>query len=479
MPVPLDHLLAGMPAAREVPATEIAALARAANRVLVVLDDDPTGTQSVHDLPVVLDWSIASLTWALRQGAPAVFVLTNTRSLDAGDAERRNRDAARAAFAAAAVAGVDIALVSRSDSTLRGHFPLEPLALAEEVEQARGIPVDGLVVVPAFGDAGRITVDSIHYAGNPIEGYTPVGETEFARDATFGYRSSDLREWIQEKSGGRYAAADVARIDLRTLRTDPEGVVAALTALTDRQPIVCDIVDEFDLRRLATALYAAQAAGSTLVFRVGPPFVRALIGQPARQPLQPADITEIRGGAMEASGGLVVVGSHVSLTTRQLEELLARDRPAQAELDVAVISGGDPQALDAHVAAVAAQVAAALTRGNVVLSTSRTLARTEDPRESLAIARSVSNAVVSVVQRVLAARAPRFVVAKGGITASDVAARGLSIERAMVRGSLLPGMVSLWEPMDGPARCIPYAVFPGNVGDPGSLAEIVRTLSAS
>ena len=38
----------------------------------------------------------------------------------------------------------------------------------------------------------RQTLNSIHYAGNAATGYVPVGETEFARDATFGYRSSCL-----------------------------------------------------------------------------------------------------------------------------------------------------------------------------------------------------------------------------------------------------------------------------------------------
>ena len=71
----------------------------------------------------------------------------------------------------------------------------------------------------------------------------------------------------------------------------------------------------------------------------------------------------------------------------------------------------------------------------------------------------------------------RFVVAKGGITASDVAARGLSIRRAMVRGTVLPGIVSLWEPVDGPARGIPFVVFAGNVGGPEALADVVDTLS--
>jgi len=477
VPVTLDQLLTGAPQGRAVPAAEVAALASASDRVLVVLDDDPTGTQSVANLPVLMNWTVESLVWALSQGAPAVYVMTNSRSLGPADAEQRNREVARAAFEAAAQVGVRVDFVSRSDSTLRGHFPLEPDTLAQEVLAATSHPVDGVVVIPAFGEAGRITVDAIHYAGSVADGYTPAGETEFAKDATFGYAASDLRDWVQEKTGGRVGAADVAWIPLATLRTDPAATVAILAGLRDAQPLVCDIVDENDLRLLAVALYTAEAQGKRFIYRVGPPFGRAIIGQDVTPPLEPADIAAIRAGglAQEATGGLIVVGSHVSMTTRQLAALVEADRPVELEIDVATVLSAQ---VDDHIAEVTARAVEALAGGNVVVRTSRTLVRTDDADESLAIARRVSTAVITVVAGVLAQRPPRFVVAKGGITSSDVAARGLSIERAMVRGPMLPGIVSLWEPIDGPARGIPYIVFAGNVGGPSSLAEVVHKLSA-
>ena len=124
------------------------------------------------------------------------------------------------------------------------------------------------------------------------------------------------------------------------------------------------------------------------------------------------------------------------------------------------------------------RVVAALEAGDVIIHSSRTLIRTDDPDESLAISRKVSDALVAVVSRTLAARPPRFVIAKGGITSSDVASRGLSIRRAMVRGSLFPGIVSVWEPAEGPATGIPYVVFAGNVGSDTTLTEAVEKLSA-
>ncbi len=435
MPISLDQLLAGYPPSVETSAARVRKALASARRVFIVLDDDPTGTQSVADLPVLTDWSPEALEWALTQGRPAVYVMTNSRSLDPDDAARRNREVA-----------------------------------------AADRRVDGIVIVPAFGDAGRITVGGVHYAGSVADGFTPVGESEFAGDATFGYRSSRLAEWVQEKSGGELPASSVIEISLAELRTDLGAVAARLRSAGSEQPIVSDIVDENDLRRLSLAVQQAEDAGSRFIYRVGPPFVRARIGQEVHPPLDHDDLVAIRqGGLAENSvGGLVVVGSHVQQTTRQLEALRAIDKPTEVEIDVPVVL---TSGRDGHLDAIVDQVLAELPRGNVVVRTSRTRVTGSDAADSLAIARAVSDAVVEVVQRVLAGYPPRFVIAKGGITSSDVAARGLGMTRAFVRGPMLPGIVSLWEPVAGPACGIPYIVFAGNVGDENSLAEVVDKLS--
>lgn len=486
MPRTREELLAGYPDGPSVDPRTIADEVHGSGRVFVVLDDDPTGTQSVTDLPVLTSWTVESLEWALAQGKPAVYVMTNSRSLDPADARQRNIEVARAAFAAARTVGVDVDFVSRSDSTLRGHYPLETDTLAAEIESATGQPVDGVVIVPAFGDAGRLTIGGVHYAGSDATGYVPVGESEFAQDATFGYASSRLADWVQEKTAGRVAADDVVAVDLATLRTDRDAVVTALTGLHDGQPFVVDIVEENDLLLLAAALSEAERAGVRLLYRVGPPFMRARLGQTPRTPLTSEEVGRVRaeGVAQDAVGGLVMVGSHTALTTSQLDALRERsaaDRAAgraltEFEIDVAQVR--DDAAREAHLAGIVASAVEALAGGNVAIRTSRTLVKGAAADDSLAIARQVSSAVVEVTQRILSARPPRFVVAKGGITSSDVASRGLAIDRAYVRGPMLPGIVSLWEPMDGPARGIPYIVFAGNVGGPDSLADVVDTLSA-
>lgn len=467
-----DELLADQPPPLTLTAGEVRAARGDDAAQLIVLDDDPTGTQSVAQLPVLTAWSVDDLVWALRTDADAVYVMTNSRSLDAVDAERRTREVVRAGLAAAERAERRVEFVSRSDSTLRGHYPLETDAICDELA-ASGIITDGVLIVPGFGDAGRITVDSVHYAGSGSSGYTPVGETEFADDATFGYRSSQLCDWVEEKTGGAIPAEQVARITLAELRTGEHSARMTLHAAANRRVIVADQVDETDLRALVLLILSARADGKRFVYRVGPPFVRAMIGQEVQLPLDGDDVAAITRPGV-SRGGLVVVGSHVELTTRQLDELRRRDGPAEFEIDVQQVLGDDRES---HLDELVRQASEALADSTVVLRTTRTLVRGEDKDDSLRIAREVSDAVVQVVRQLVDLAPPRFVIAKGGITSSDVASRGLGINRAMVRGSMLPGLVSLWEPIEGPAQGIGYIVFAGNVGDENSLADVVQKLS--
>lgn len=450
--------------------------ARTSPPILVVLDDDPTGTQSVSDLPVLTSWEPEDLEWGFSTGKPAIYVMTNSRSLSPEDAKQINREVVESAYKAIKKHdGLEISFVSRSDSTLRGHFPLEPNTLADAMKEQTGRDVDGIVVLPAFADAGRITVDGIHYAGSEADGFTPVGETEFAKDATFGFSSSALAAWIEEKTGGATKASDVIAIDLTTLRTDLDAVAEKLRAAKNRQPIICDSVTEDDLRLLSLALNQAEAAGSTFLYRVGPPFVRARIGQDPKSPLTTKEVEESRQGRSTVPGGLIVIGSHVDLTTRQLNYLRDNVELEEYEIDVQKIL--DDNARDSHIADVINSAISGLDNGHVVVRTSRKLVRGNDGASSLEISRRVSAAVVDVVRGIVGRTTPRFVIAKGGITSSDVASKGLGIRRATVIGPMLPGIVSLWSGQNEPARGIPYIVFAGNVGNETSLAAVVEKLS--
>lgn len=474
--IPRTDLLAGLPPAPSITAAEVAAARSAASHapIHIVLDDDPTGTQSVAGLPVLTSWEVDDFTWALGSGAPAVYVMTNSRSLSPENAEGITREVVAAALDSARGLGVEIDFVSRSDSTLRGHYPLETDTITDALTSATGRGADGVVLVPAFPEAGRITVHGIHYAGSADHGYLPAAESEFAEDNTFGYSRSSLAEWVEEKTGGARRADDVLLIDIETLRTDPDRTVDILLSAKNSTPIAVDAVETADMRALVLALIRAEEAGSRFIYRVGPPFVRERIGQEPHAPLTPAEIEHSRSGRACTAGGLVVVGSHVGVTARQLERLTrGKDVPVLVLDSARILTGEDPEGC---IAELIDEAVAALQTGTAILRTSRAMLSGFDPDTALAQARAVSAAIVAVVHGVIERTTPRFVVAKGGITSSDVASKGLEIRRARVIGPMLPGIVSLWSAIDGPAAGIPYIVFAGNVGTDESLAEVVAKL---
>ena len=441
------------------------------DRRLLILDDDPTGSQCVAGIDVAFDLDPAIPVGVLEQPGSACFVLTNTRALDEQEAVALNRRVL-AGVLDGGVPASGLHVVSRSDSTLRGHVIAEPVAIADELA-ARGIDVDAFVLCPAMLEAGRFTEGDVHYAtvdGEAVE----VAETDFARDATFGFTSSDLRAFLEERSGGAVRAADVLSVSLEDIRAGAGRVREILSAARDRRWVVVNATEYTDLEVVAEAMALLEAEGRTFVTRCAPSFVRPLVGQQGARVVDPDSITIPEG---RLDHGLVVVGSHVGLTTTQLRAVQQRGTLAEVEIHV-------PSVLDErreqHLAAVAAQVAETLRSSDCVVFTSRDLVRTDDPAESLAIARSVSDAVVEVVRRVRAAK-PAWVVAKGGITSHEVAENGLGIRRARVEGQFWPGQVSLFSAQEAPDEVMgaPYVVFPGNVGGEQALADVVDVLTAS
>lgn len=482
--VPLETLIAALPPDWQTNQAALTAQVAEGKR-LVVLDDDPTGTQTITDLPVLTSWSVPDLRWAMQQQTTGFFVLTNTRSLTEAAAAKRNEQIVRALTEASRLEGIPYILASRSDSTLRGYFPLETDVLIAELASENTV-TDGLIIVPAYLEPGRITIDSVHWMQSP-NGMIPVGQSEFAKDASFGYHHSDLRAWVEEKTAGRILAVDVVAITISDLRIGgPDRVYAILNSLSSARTAVVDAVSDNDLRVLTTAILRAESEGKTFIYRTGPSFVRIRAGQQASPPIGADRIAEItlrnpksaNDARISSHRGVIVVGSHVGLTSRQLDRLRTNGLIVELELDVPTLL--DPGVHDDHIHEVAQRAVALLSDDaslfDVVIRTSRSLVTGTDAHQSLAIARTVSAALVTTVRTIVEAVRPSFIVAKGGITSSDTATAGLSIKRAWSRGTLLPGIVSLWEPVDGPAKGIPYVVFAGNVGDDDALATVVEIL---
>ncbi|HYF92563.1 MAG TPA: four-carbon acid sugar kinase family protein [Symbiobacteriaceae bacterium] len=458
--------LSGLPPEFDCGARLMAALA-GSRRKVVVLDDDPTGTQTVHNVKVVTRFSQSVFERCLREPGRVFYVLTNSRSLPEAEVVALTRRICWALCEAADATGVPVTVVCRSDSTLRGHFPAENDTVMQTMERQLGMTFRGTVLLPAFFEGGRYTLGGVHWVEQKGE-WVPAGQTEFARDPAFGYRSSRLAEYVAEKAGGARPAVTIP-LEV-TRRAGPDGVAAVLAAAPPGSVIVPDAVTYADISVIVCALLEAEASGHYYSFRTAASFV-PVCGGIAPRPLLTA--TELRGGQASGAGGLVVVGSHVSKTTAQLGALMHGTAISPVELVTARLL--TPVLYAGEIARAAAAVSGILAGGrDAVLYTSRAVATGGGGSEYIDIARTVAGALIEVVRSVTVR--PRFFVAKGGITSSTMATDALDVQAARVLGQVLPG-IPVWEL--GPESRLPggnFVVFPGNVGDEAALLQVVRKL---
>lgn len=447
-------------------------------RKLVVIDDDPTGTQTVHDIELFTTWDVQMLSEALQNEPRLFYLLTNSRSMPESDAVQLNRKTAQQLVAASQATGVDFVVASRSDSTLRGHYPAEISALADVLAASANVRFDGHLVVPAFFEGGRYTINDTHYVATPTavsDVLQPAHETPFARDSVFGYKTAYLPAWIEAKSGGYWKTNQVGSIELGVIRTGgPDAVATILEGVEGGRPVVINAAGYGDLAVVVLGLLRAEAAGKRFLYRTAASFVR-LRGALEDKPL--LAVSEMMSDASPAmAGGLVVVGSYVPGSSMQLENLLTLPGVIGVELPVERVIRNAGDARETSLEA-GRKLEAAVESGRVgVLYTSRKLITSADRAENLEIGKKVSDALVAAIHEVTSR--PRFILAKGGITSHEVAQRGLGAARARVLGQLFAG-VPVWRLQTGPESRfagVPYIVFPGNVGGPESLREAVKLL---
>jgi uncharacterized protein YgbK (DUF1537 family) len=434
-------------------------------KTIVVLDDDPTGTQTCYDVTVLTRWTVPLLATELRMKPSILFILTNSRSLPEQDAITLNKEIGENLLSAVRETSREVVLVSRSDSTLRGHFPAEVNALAEAVNMKDA----AIVVVPAFIEGGRFTINDVHYIREDRE-LIPVADTPFAKDAAFGYRHSNLKDWVEEKTKGRVRSTDVMSISLHDIRIGgPKGVHEKLMRGNAGDVIIVNACSHSDIEITVMGLLMAEKQGKKFIYRTSATFVPLRAGLTSGKILTPSK-------EVSSNGSLVVVGSYVPKTTEQLEYLLSKGSHQSLEIDVAKLLHLDETLT--YAASLTQQIDRLLSEGtDVVIFTSRQLEKGSDPETSLQINRIVSDFLVNVVKGITVR--PSFIVAKGGITSSDVASKALSAEKALIMGQVIPG-VPLWK-LDEKSKFpgIMYVVFPGNVGGPTALADVWGQLSVN
>lgn len=424
---------------------------------IIVLDDDPTGSQTVHSCLLLMHWDVETLRMGIRDEAPIFFILTNTRALTPEKAADITREVCKNLKIALKEENIqDFLVVSRSDSTLRGHYPIETDIIAEELG-----PFDAHFLIPAFFEGGRITRGSVHYL--IVDGVpTPVQETEFARDSVFGYKHSFLPDYVEEKTKGRIKATAVTRFLLEDIR---QGSVERLCELSDNQCGVVDGEKQEDLDIFAGDMLKAARKGKKFLLRSAASILTSL-AQLGKPPIAPEAMAKYKP---TNNPGVVVVGSHVQKTTRQLQELLQEPGVIPIEVDVTDLEMAASKALE--------KVEQAYDqRKTPVVYTSRKELTFSNIQERLEFGVQVSSVLMEIVKRL--PKEIGFLISKGGITSNDVLSTGLSLRAARLLGQIIPGCSMVLTPAHHPLfPKLPVVLFPGNVGDDQGLVTVYRRLS--
>lgn len=436
------------------------------NHKVVVLDDDPTGTQTVKDLNVYTSWEEKYIRDGFESDNNMFFIMTNSRALSEPETEEVHQDIIRTVESVAAEKGTPFIIISRGDSTLRGHYYHEPKIIHKNSPEG----FDAVFYIPAFFEGDRFTYDGIHYL-KENDGLVPVSESEFSNDSTFGFNSRHLQDYVAEKSKGEIQAENVIHITLDQLREcDAAGLVDIFNDLNAFDQVIVDAVNNRDLEYFTGVMMEyLESHDKKFIFRTAASFVRAICETPGEILSREAIIQ-----ADNPNGGIIVVGSHVDKTTQQLKYLTEHSDIHQIEFSVRKVL--EENSLNEYVNTLRAEVSKNILEGrDVVVYTSRELIKTNDRDESLKISKSISDSLVQIVSTLDIK--PGFIIAKGGITSSDVATVGIKVKKAQVLGQAEKG-IPVWKTnQHAKYPHIPYIVFPGNVGEIHTLYDVYNKIS--
>ena len=404
---------------------------------IIVFDDDPTGSQTVRGCPLLLEFSPSGLAAGLADPSPLLFLLTNSRALEPDEARLHLRQLCRRLRPLLDQLDRPWLVVSRGDSTLRGHTPLE-----HDVIRAELGPFHASLLVPAFPQGGRTTCQGVHL----LHGQ-PLHQTPFSQDRRFSYPSSDLPVWLEHNSAGAIAAAQVIRLSS----------AAGLEQLQAGDWAVLDAADPQDLDAIGSAVIAELAQGRRHLCQSAASLLNGLSGIRSRL-LGPAELPPIQ------AGGVVLVGSHVPLTDQQLTALLEEPQCTGVEFSL------DSDARDWPALTAELEVIRAQGRTPVLFSS-----RGERSGLSPQQQRQLASAMAQVV---LGLEPPLgYVIAKGGTTSLTLLAEGLGFQQLRLLGQLQPGL-SIVQPEQPHGRfgALPVVTFPGNLGDQDSLRRCWQQL---
>ncbi len=439
---------------------------------IIIFDDDPTGSQTVYGCPLLFSWDQKNLEEAFKHPSRLLFILTNTRSLSPSLAEKKLREicsALKTFFLIKGFSKDDFFYISRGDSTLRGHGVLEPEVIAEELG-----PFHATFHIPAFLEGGRTTEDGIHYLNG-----IPVHKTDFAFDKIFGFSTSNLAKWIEEKSFYKIHKSDILHLKIKQLysaRNHSDGfksLVGFLSELENNVSIVVDAKTSCDLEILVKALNEIPKE-KKFIFRTAASFINALAELP-RNPKNTSDLVTLKSKNINLryKPGLIIVGSHVQLATDQLYTVLKENYCKGVEIPVRkLVEIFELDEIQNYIneleSSLLFKIEKILDVNKIpVLFTSRVEEVFSSNQERMIFGIKLAEFMAILVGKI--SHKLGYIISKGGITTQILIEKGLNLNQVNLEGQILPGLslVNTYTNQNN----LPVITFPGNLGNEKTLLE--------
>ena len=436
----------------------------------VVIDDDPTGSQTVHDCLLLLKWDCATLVKGLKSKSNLFFILANTRSLSENDAKLTIEEICKnlKAVLGSQAHQEEIIIISRGDSTLRGHNFLEPNVL----NICLG-PFDATFHIPAFIEGKRLTINGSHFVDK-----IPIDQTIFSRDKIFGYETSNVKDLLFQKSKSQINIEDIQNLffsDIEILNDEENNIVfQTLKNLKNNKHVIVDIENYSQLKKFSLIIKKLTKQKKFL-FRTAASFISS-ISEKKSVPKVKTFFSNLRIRNREKSflPGLIVVGSYVELSTIQLNNLLEINNCAPIEIDVFEffkITSSENNQIRRNLFKnkFLKEIRFSFQKGKTpVLFTSRkflSLDYSEQFNFYNSLACFIAELVADLKYEI------GYLISKGGITTNVILSDGLNADYVYLEGQILTGISVVTYNLKNDKK-LPIVTHPGNIGAKDSLNYI-------
>ena len=433
----------------------------------VILDDDPTGIQTIHGCLLLTCWNPVALEKAFRDNLPFFYILTNSRAYAPPKVKKIIAQITKNILTVNQFFDYRIAFISRSDSTLRGHFPLEINTILQYWEPNFHLKIDAIFMIPAFFEGNRITYNNTHFIRSNT-GDIPTHQTEFAKDSIFGYASSYLPTYIEDKTKRHIKAGQIRYISISMLKPERKKNLSAFLAnLQNRQMVIVNATNYEQLNSFSEAVLAMMKMGKNFLFQSAASLVKSLTKNPD-QPLLSHQMISKKGP------GLFIIGSYVNQTTQQLQMLL--DNTSVFPLEISVNKIMIQKNYQDYLLIIRQKIIQTMQANKTpVVFTTRKEIFPSSKKERILLGQKISIFLSELVKKLPVQ--PSYLVAKGGITSHQILSEGLQVKESRVLGQILPGIPVISLPHTHQYSNLPFIIFPGNVGDKNALVDIFRKLN--